>query len=141
MKNVTIALDDEVFRAARIKAAERGTSLSAMVRDYFNQLADEPSATGVREMPMTFAGPPQQLAPDPAQLPPGAYGFSADGKPYYTHDGKPRKPGAMRGVLGWTEDFDSWPEGFLDAVYGDDTPAANSWWLSANDVLKSSKGG
>lgn len=33
MKNVTISLDDETHRKARIKAAERGKSLSALVRD------------------------------------------------------------------------------------------------------------
>jgi hypothetical protein len=31
MKNVTIALDDETHRLARIRAVELGTSLSAMV--------------------------------------------------------------------------------------------------------------
>ena len=61
-----------------------------------------------------------------------------DGNWVYTKDGKPRKPGAMRGMGGWSEDFDSWPDGFLDAMYGDDTPASNTWWLNANDVLKKS---
>ena len=34
MKNVTITIDDETHRAARIRAAEMGTSLSALVKDY-----------------------------------------------------------------------------------------------------------
>ncbi len=34
MKNVTIALDDETHRLARIRAAELGTSLSAMGKAY-----------------------------------------------------------------------------------------------------------
>ena len=34
MKNVTIALDDETHRLARVRAAELGTSLSAMVKAY-----------------------------------------------------------------------------------------------------------
>ncbi|MBX3561905.1 MAG: hypothetical protein KF780_08840 [Sphingomonas sp.] len=33
MKNVTISLDDETHRRARIRAAELGTSLSALVRE------------------------------------------------------------------------------------------------------------
>jgi plasmid stability protein len=33
MKNVTISLDDASHRRARIRAAERGQSLSALVRD------------------------------------------------------------------------------------------------------------
>ena len=148
MKNVTISLDEEVFRNARILAAERGTSLSAMVRDYLVGLAadpddERPQETGVREMPMTYAAQPNHNVAVPANqtaLPPGAFGFLADGKPYYTPDGKPRQPGALRGKLGWTEDFDTWPDGFLDAMYGEDTPAADTWWLKANDVLKSSKG-
>jgi plasmid stability protein len=32
MRNVTITLDDEVYRAARVTAARRGQSLSALVR-------------------------------------------------------------------------------------------------------------
>ncbi|HEV2747265.1 MAG TPA: DUF6364 family protein [Allosphingosinicella sp.] len=38
MKNVTVSLDDETYRAARIKAAEAGRSLSALVRDYLQGL-------------------------------------------------------------------------------------------------------
>ena len=34
MKNLTLSLDDETYRQARIAAAERGTSVSALVRDY-----------------------------------------------------------------------------------------------------------
>ena len=43
MKNVTISLPTEVYRRARIKAAERDTSLSALVRDYLVSVADEGS--------------------------------------------------------------------------------------------------
>lgn len=39
MKNITVAVDDEVYRAARIAAAERSTSVSALVRDYLQTLA------------------------------------------------------------------------------------------------------
>lgn len=56
-----------------------------------------------------------------------------NGKKVWTKDGKPRKPGAMRGMGGWSEDFDEWPEGFLDAVYGDDTEAPDRWWRAGND--------
>jgi plasmid stability protein len=38
MKNVTVSLDDATYRAARVKAAEAGRSLSALVRDYLNGL-------------------------------------------------------------------------------------------------------
>lgn len=34
VKNITVSVDDEVHRRARIRAAERGTSLSAAVRDF-----------------------------------------------------------------------------------------------------------
>ena len=43
MRNVTISLPAEVYRRARIKAAERNTSLSALVRDYLVSVADEES--------------------------------------------------------------------------------------------------
>jgi hypothetical protein len=131
MKNVTIALDDETHRFARIRAAELGTSLSALVKEYLTGLGKAPVASGVREMHMSFTAEPAALSP----VQPGPP-WLVDGKWVYTKDGKPRKPGAMRGLTGWTEDFDTWPDGFLDAMYGDDTEASNTWWLTANDVLK-----
>jgi hypothetical protein len=89
MKNVTIALDDEVHRRARIRAAELGTSLSALVKDYLNTLA-EPAPSGVREMPMPF----KHAEPAPDGPP-----WLVEGKWGYTRDGKPRQPGALRGKL------------------------------------------
>ena len=41
MKNITVSVDDEVHRRARIKAAERGTSVSAMVRDFLVRWSGE----------------------------------------------------------------------------------------------------
>ena len=38
MKNVTVSLDDETYRRARVKAAELDTSVSALVRAYLNEL-------------------------------------------------------------------------------------------------------
>lgn len=130
MKNVTITLDDETHRAARIRAAEMGTSLSAMVKQYLQGLAEAPSPSGVREMQMSYKSEAAQAVPASAEPP-----YFVDGKWVYTKDGKPRQPGALRGM--WVaDDFDEWPDGFLDAVNGDDTPASNTWWLNANDVLK-----
>ena len=34
VKNITVSVDDEVYRRARIKAAERATSVSAVVREF-----------------------------------------------------------------------------------------------------------
>ena len=39
MKNITVAVDDETYRRARIKAAERGTSVSALVKQFLAGLA------------------------------------------------------------------------------------------------------
>lgn len=41
VKNITVSVSDDVYRRARIKAAERGTSVSAMVREYLCGLGDE----------------------------------------------------------------------------------------------------
>jgi plasmid stability protein len=41
MKNITVSVDDDTYRRARIKAAERDTSVSALVRRYLNELAGE----------------------------------------------------------------------------------------------------
>jgi len=109
MKNVTIALDDETHRLARIRAAELGTSLSALVRDYLNGLAtkDSPSdgPVGVREMPTSYNhavavkdGPPWLI----------------DGKWCFTRDGKPRQPGALRHLGPLPDDWDEWPADMLE---------------------------
>ena len=42
MKNITLSVDDETYRLARIKAAEREQSVSAMVRDLIRALAARP---------------------------------------------------------------------------------------------------
>ncbi len=39
MRNITVAVDDDTYRRARIAAAERDTSLSALVKIYLEQLA------------------------------------------------------------------------------------------------------
>jgi len=38
MKNITVSLDDEIYRRARIKAAEKNSSVSALVRGFLVQL-------------------------------------------------------------------------------------------------------
>jgi len=43
VKNLTVSLPDEVYRLARVKAAERDTSVSALVREFLTQLAQEES--------------------------------------------------------------------------------------------------
>jgi hypothetical protein len=39
VKNITVSLDDATYRHARIVAAERGTSVSAMVKQFLEGLA------------------------------------------------------------------------------------------------------
>jgi hypothetical protein len=41
MKNITVSLDDDVYRKARMKAAEQDTSVSALVRKFLCGLAAE----------------------------------------------------------------------------------------------------
>ena len=43
MKNVTVSLPELVYRRARIKAAERDTSVSALVREFLMKLGEEES--------------------------------------------------------------------------------------------------
>jgi hypothetical protein len=38
VKNVTVAIDDATYTRARVIAAQRGTSVSRLVRDYLNRL-------------------------------------------------------------------------------------------------------
>jgi plasmid stability protein len=43
VKNITVTLDDETYRRARIRAAELDTSVSALVRRYLIDLAGSES--------------------------------------------------------------------------------------------------
>ncbi|MCC5838987.1 MAG: hypothetical protein JJT96_02600 [Opitutales bacterium] len=38
MKNITVSVDDEIYRKARITAAERDTSVSALVKEFLLSL-------------------------------------------------------------------------------------------------------
>jgi plasmid stability protein len=130
MKNVTIALDDDTHRRARIRAAELGTSLSSLVKSYLTGLADggvapeplfqpEDVMQGVREMPMPFHhAPPSPTAysPAPGEKGPDGQPYFVNGKWVFTKDGKPRKPGALRHLAGWTDDFDEWPDGVIKSL-------------------------
>ena len=40
MKNITVTVSEEIYRAARVKAAELDTSVSALVRDFLASLTD-----------------------------------------------------------------------------------------------------
>lgn len=44
MKNITVTVDDETYRRARVKAAEHETSVSAVVRDFLVEFANGESA-------------------------------------------------------------------------------------------------
>jgi hypothetical protein len=139
MKNITITIDDETHRQARIRAAELGTSVSALVKDYLGSLIEggEMVGQGVREMPMPYKAGPADIAAPPLKGPEGQPYF-VNGKWTFTKDGKPRKPGALRGKIWIADDFDEWPDGFIDAMYGEDTEAANNWWKPfANPPKKS----
>lgn len=38
MKNITVSVPDDVYRAARIRAAEEGSSVSGLVKEYLTSL-------------------------------------------------------------------------------------------------------
>ncbi len=41
-RNITVSVPDEVYRRARVHAAEEGRSVSAMVTEYLRSLSEEP---------------------------------------------------------------------------------------------------
>jgi plasmid stability protein len=49
MKNITVSVPEEVYRAARIRAAERGSSVSALVAEYLRSLSERESEFTRRE--------------------------------------------------------------------------------------------
>ena len=46
MKNITVSVDEDIYRRARIKAAERDTSVSALVKNFLVELSLEEPDTG-----------------------------------------------------------------------------------------------
>lgn len=44
MKNITVTVDDDLYRTARMRAAELGTSVTALVRDFLEREVAAPSA-------------------------------------------------------------------------------------------------
>ena len=51
MKNITVSVDDETHRLARIRAAELETSVSALVRNYLKTLVDPGNKGGAPNLP------------------------------------------------------------------------------------------
>lgn len=51
MKNITVSVDDETHRLARIRAAELETSVSALVRDYLKTLVNPRSRRETPDVP------------------------------------------------------------------------------------------
>jgi hypothetical protein len=49
MKNITVTVDDEIYRRATIKAAEQDTSVSALVERFLAELASGESEFDRRE--------------------------------------------------------------------------------------------
>ena len=43
MKNITVSVPDDVYRDARIRAAEHGRSVSALVAEYLRSLSEQDS--------------------------------------------------------------------------------------------------
>ena len=44
MKNITVSVDEELYRLSRVKAAEAGTSVAALVRSYLVELVQGQTA-------------------------------------------------------------------------------------------------
>ena len=61
MKNITVSVDEETHRMARIRAAQLDTSVSALVRDYLRELGEDDSP---REETATDDGQPGDAVSD-----------------------------------------------------------------------------
>lgn len=50
MANLTLSIDDDMLRRARIRALERGTTVNALVRDYLESFTgDNPAKAAVAD--------------------------------------------------------------------------------------------
>lgn len=56
MANLTIAIDDELLRRARIRALEHGTSVNALLRTYLEAFAAPPGQPSVADALRSIAG-------------------------------------------------------------------------------------
>lgn len=57
MTNLTLVIDEQVLRRARIRAMEQGTSVNALVREYIARLAGQSDAAeGVAEFLRIVSG-------------------------------------------------------------------------------------
>ena len=55
VRNITVSVDDETYRRARLKAAQQDTSVSALVKRFLTQLAsDESDAERLRRAERTL---------------------------------------------------------------------------------------
>ncbi len=67
MKNVTLAIEDEVVAKVRQVAAQRATTLNALVRDFLKEVAgiggDARKASVARMIERAKATPPAESAP------------------------------------------------------------------------------
>ena len=45
MRNITVSIDDDTYRRARVAAAQKDTSVSALVKAYLERLAAEETET------------------------------------------------------------------------------------------------
>jgi plasmid stability protein len=50
MKNITVTIDDETYRRARVRAAEQGTSVSRVVKEELVRYSAQPSPLEERRM-------------------------------------------------------------------------------------------
>ncbi len=41
MRNITVSVPDDIYRRARVRAAERGSSVSALVSEYLRSLSEQ----------------------------------------------------------------------------------------------------
>jgi hypothetical protein len=49
MSNITVSIDEQTYRAARIVAAQRNSTVSSLVRDYLNTLINESTQPDTRK--------------------------------------------------------------------------------------------
>ncbi len=44
MKNITVTVGDEIYHKARVRAAERKSTISALVKDFLTKIVEEESS-------------------------------------------------------------------------------------------------
>jgi plasmid stability protein len=99
MSNLTLSIDDEIIKQAKLRAVQEGTSLSAQVRDYLQRYAHRKDQATAPDL--SFAENALLFTRQVSD--PGVLGATLDPAPTRP-DGLSVDPDYLRSIRGWARE-------------------------------------